>query len=217
MSPPGVGARGQRAGREDISAQDLPLDGRRARRARGRLAVTEAMIDLVHEGHHPPSAELVAERAGVSQASLFRYFDTLDELRQATILRYFDRFAHLFEVPDLGVGRLDERIERLVAARLALYEATEPMARLARDRAAAVPEFGATLHERRIVLAEQVRRHFAEELAPHSPARRDDLVALVSMLTSFESWTQFRDDYQRSDGRTRLAWVETLRILLGPV
>ena len=63
------------------------IDGRRARRERGRLAVSDAVIDLVGEGNTDPTSEQVAERAGVSVASLFRYFETLEELRQETLRR----------------------------------------------------------------------------------------------------------------------------------
>lgn len=195
-----------------VSGHPLPADGRRARRARGRLSVTEAMIDLALEGHLPPTAEQVAERAGVSQASLFRYFENLDELRQATVQRYFERYAHLFVIPDIGSGPLDGRIERLVDARLAQYEATEPMARLARDRVA-VGAFGAGLHQGRTMLAQQVAEHFAVELQPLAPTRRDDLVAVISTLTSFESWLQLREEHGRSGHDARRVWVDALRIL----
>ena len=176
--------------------------------------MTEAMIDLVLEGYLPPSADQVARRAGVSMASLFRYFETLDELRQATIERYLDRFAHLFDIPDPGLGPLTERIERFVAARIRLFESTEPIGRLARSRAATVPDFDHSLRQARATTAAQVRQHFATELSRLSPARRDDLVAVVSTTTSFESWLQLRDDYARSTPQTRRAWTNALRCLL---
>ena len=69
------------------------------------------MIDLVLEGHAPPSAEHVIERAGVSQASLFRYFATLDELRQEAIGRYFERFDGLIAIPQpAGMGSLNLQV-----------------------------------------------------------------------------------------------------------
>ena len=156
----------------------------------------------------------IASAAGCSRATLYRYFETLDELRQATVARYFERFSHLFDIPDIGIGTLDERIARFVAARQALYEATEPMARLARDRAPVVAAFGSGLHEGRSMLAGHVRRHFAAEIAARPPARREDLVAVVSTLTSFESWAHLRDEYQQSAAQTRRVWVDALGVLL---
>ena len=172
------------------------------------------MIDLVLEGHMPPSAELVAERAGVSVASLFRYYETLDDLRRATIRRYHERFAHVTEIPHIAQGSLDERIDVYIAARLALYETTEPMARLARSRAATVPDFDDTVHHARVTAVEQIRRHFASELSTVTPARRDDLVALIATATSFESWSQLRDDFHRNRTQIRRAWSTALERLL---
>ncbi|MEO2165398.1 MAG: TetR/AcrR family transcriptional regulator, partial [Acidimicrobiales bacterium] len=73
-----------------------PIDGRRARSQRGRLATLEAMIDLINEGHAPPTAQQVAQRAGISVATLFRYFETLEDLRQYATQQCLERFAHLF-------------------------------------------------------------------------------------------------------------------------
>ena len=58
----------------------VTVAGRRARRERNRTAVIDAMFELIAEGKVPPPAEALAERAGVSVSSIFRYFDNLDEL-----------------------------------------------------------------------------------------------------------------------------------------
>ncbi|MFT3852265.1 MAG: TetR/AcrR family transcriptional regulator [Ilumatobacteraceae bacterium] len=188
-------------------------DGRRARRERGRLAVTDAMIDLVLDGQ-TPDVELLTDRAGVSEATLYRYFDNLDELRHATMGRFLVRYGSLFKMPACGEGPLDERIDRFVAARLRLLDRTEPMARFTRMRMAVVPELAAELRQLRTMLASQVRRHFAAELDPLTPARRDDVVAVICTLTSFESWLQLRDDHGRGPTQIRRALISTLRCLL---
>ncbi len=190
------------------------VDGRRARRDRGRLAVTEAAIDLVFEGHVPPTADLIAERAGVSVASIFRYFDTLDELRNETTRLYFERFAHLFDIPHIGQGAVSERIENFVSSRVSLYETTEPMARLLRGRATQIPEMDAMLRRVRATRSDQVRLHFADVLDLLTPAAAEDAVAVVSTLTSFESWDQIRHDHARSPLQIRRAWANALTRLL---
>lgn len=191
-------------------------DGRRARRERGRLAVIDAMVDLVQEGQLPPSPDLVAERAGVSVASLFRYFDDLDELQLHVVARFQERFAPAFEVPAIGDGPMDARVDRYVRARVALYEQIAPMARLARARALERPNLARSLHETRARQALQVREHFAPELASRTPAVRDDLVGCICALTSFESWDLHHGDLER--GRTQIvrAWTTALRGLLAP-
>jgi AcrR family transcriptional regulator len=190
-------------------------DGRRARRERGRLAVLDATVDLIQELQGPPTAQDVAERAGVSVSSIFRYFDGLDELRTAAHARFFDRYQHLFEVPAIGEGPLGARIERFVTARVQLYDTVAPLSRLARARAFDLPEFAATVHQVRARLADQCRAHFAPELAPSSPARRDDLVGVLASLTSFESWDQL-GDLGRTPRQIRRAWVRALGAVLSP-
>ena len=168
--------------------EPAPTDGRRLRRLQGRLAVIDAMIDLVLEGHAPPQAELVAERAGVSLASVFRYFATLDELRHEAIGRYFERYSHLMSIPDIGEHSLTRRIDNLVRARAQYHETTEPMCRLARRQAAAVIEISDTLDRVRSTLSDQLSAHFCAELARLRPSGRRELVAVIAALTSFESW-----------------------------
>lgn len=176
---------GERNGTEKI-------DGRRLRREQGRIAVVDAMIDLVLEGRTPPTADEVAARAGVSTASVFRYFDSLDDLRRRGVQRYLERYDHLLDVPDLGEHGLSRRICSLVEARQRFYETIEPMARLARAQALTVPELDDALGRVRATLADQLSEHFANELAGLRPAARRELVAVVAALTSYESWEQLR-------------------------
>jgi AcrR family transcriptional regulator len=197
-----------------IDAPDPVVDGRRARRERGRLGVIDAVLDLTFEGHHPPSAEQIAERAGVSVASVFRYFESLDEMRAQAIEHYFDRFAHLFDVPDIAVGTLDQRIRSLVAARVRQHETTSPVARMVRARVSEVADLDTGLHHLRAAQADQVGRHFDDELVALTPANRNDVVATVATLTSFESWDQFRHDHDRSPAQTRRAWTRALHHIL---
>lgn len=199
----------------DVAPPESPnVDGRRARRQRGRLAVSEAMIDLVFEGHIPPSADEIAARAGVSVASLFRYFETLDDLRRETTDLYFERYAHLFDVTEIGEGTLDTRIQNFAASRVTLHSTTEPMCRLIRLRAHDVSAIDDLLHLSRTTRADQIRQHFDEELSRIGAAAGDDLTAVIATLTSFESWDQMRNDHGRSDPQIRRAWATALGQIL---
>ena len=190
------------------------VDGRRARRERGRLAAIDAMLDLILEGHHPPPVEEIAERADVSVASVYRYFETLDDLRAQAIEQYFQRFSHLFEVPDVGVGTLDRRIRSLVDARAVQHETTSPVARMVRSRASEIADLDTNLRLLRASQSDQVRRHFEPELATVAPAARDDTMATIATLTSFESWDQFQRAHHRSPAQTRRAWTKALHRIL---
>lgn len=199
------------------SPLEIPVvDGRRARRERGRTAVVDAMVDLVQEGHHPPTVEAIAARAGVSVASVFRYFERLDDLQSETAARFLERHAPLFEIDRLGVGPRDARTARYVAARTTLYPTIAPMARFVRSRALEQPRVAATLGQMRRRLADQADRHFAPELDALTPARRTDVVGSIATLTSFESWDALRHDLGTPDAALKRAWTSALRALLPP-
>lgn len=200
------------AGEQGVDA--AVLDGRRARRDRNRTAVVEAVYALLHEGFVPPSTEAVAERAGVSVSSVFRYFDGLDDLQKQTIELYFERCAPLFAVPALGEGTLEARIATLVGARLALYRDIAPIARLARMRAPEYPLIADTLAGTRATLLGQVRHHFAPELRTLGRAEAGETVALIDVLTSYESWDLMRVGSKLSERRITTAWTQGIRAVL---
>ena len=181
-----------------------------ARRARA----IDAFIDLVLEGHLPPSTGQIAERAGISMATLFRYFETLDELRRDAGRRLMERFP-IARVPDVGEGTRRERIERLVSTRVELWEKVHLLARLQRSQALHDPGAARMIDAVRRSMADEVRRHFAPELRALTAAQRDDAVASIASLTSVETWEQFRLAYDRSPVQTRRAWVQAIEGILG--
>ncbi len=182
-----------------------------ARRRRARAL--DAFIDLVLEGNLPPTAEQVAERAGISMATFFRYFETLNAMRCDAAARMLERFP-LLHVPDPGQGPLRERIERFVALRVELWEKVHLLARLQRSVVLQDPDAARMVDFVREVMVEQVREHFAPELQERSAAQRDDAAALIAILTSVESWEQFRNTYGRSPLQTRRAWTQAIGALL---
>lgn len=200
-----------------MTADQLSLssDGRRARRDRNRTAVVDAMLGLLEEGVVPPSTDAIAERAGVSVSSIFRYFEGIDDLQHETIDRHLERFAPLYDVPSIGLGGRDDRIDRLVGARLSLYEAIAPIGRLVRARAMEQPRIARSLADARAMFAGQIRTNFATEMDDLPPAQADDLVSLIDSLTSFEAWDLQRTGHRRSDRQIRRAWVAGITVLVG--
>jgi AcrR family transcriptional regulator len=175
-----------------------------------RLSAVDAFIDLVLESGSPPTPEEVADRAGVSRATFFRYFTTLVELRNEAAARVVERFADLFTIPDIGAGSLDERIRRFVDARVQLHETLHPLELLTRSHAAQDGDTAGFVDAVRRLHADQARQHFEADLRPHGPARRVDMVVAICVLTSVESWQQFRHTFGRSLAQTNRAWRAAL-------
>ena len=172
------------------------------------------MFELVESGLLPPTTEAVAERAGVSVSSIFRYFDSIDDLVREAIETYFDRYADLFEIPSLGFGPLDDRVRQLVDARLTLYATIAPIARFARARASEQPQLAASLSVARAGFADQIRAHFQPELSQLTLQRAGVLVSLVDTLTSFEAWDLQTSGHQRSNRLVRRTLSEGVTALI---
>jgi AcrR family transcriptional regulator len=180
---------------------------------RRRTRALDAFIDLVLEGHLPPSVEQVAERAGISKATFFRYFESLHAMRCDAAERMLERFP-LFHVTDPGRGPLRDRIERFVSLRVELWEKVHLLARLQRTLVLQDPDAARMVDHVRVRMLDQVREHFAPELQARTAAQRDETAALIATITSVESWEQLRSTYGRSPLQTRRAWARAIRALL---
>lgn len=175
-----------------------------------RAHAIDTYMDLVLEGHLPPTIEQVASRSGISVPTLFRYFGNVEELLKHAAARSSERHRHLFRIPEIGRGERDERIRRFAGLRVDLWEKTHLLARLLRSSALQKPEAAQMLAFARKVMADQVRTHFDAELRALSRAPREDAVATISTLTSVESWEQFRLVHRRSTVQTRRAWSQAI-------
>ena len=180
---------------------------------RRRVRTLDAFIDLVLEGNLPPTIEEVAERAAISKATFFRYFESLNAMRCDAGARMLERFP-LLHVAEPGHGPLRERIERFVSLRVELWEKVHLLAQLQRTMVLQDPDAARMVDSVRQVMMDQVRQHFAPELRERTVARRDDVAALIAMTTSVESWEQFRNTYGRSPLQTRRAWTQAIEVLL---
>ncbi len=167
-------------------------DGRRQRREDGRNRVIDAAIALVLDGHGVPSTEAVVERAGVSSASLFRYFENLDDLRSSFISRYFERIDSALAVDQLGVGSFSRRVSILCTARMEFFTLHEPMATIGRTKSEEVPQVRNAISRLRQGLNQQVLRQFEPEFSAMRQPRRRYCETTISSITSFDSWSLMR-------------------------
>ena len=177
--------------------------------------VIDSFIDLVLEGNTPPTPEQVRERAGVSSATFYRYFKSLDDLRAEAVKRAVERFGHLYSVPEIGIGARNDRIHRFVDNRVALWERVHHFDRLIRSRAVRIPDAQDFMHGMRRIMTGTVERHFEPELQRHSSAERASIATTISVLTSGESWEQFREGHGFSPFATSRAWARAIDRVLG--
>ncbi|NLV54935.1 MAG: TetR/AcrR family transcriptional regulator [Acidimicrobiales bacterium] len=203
--------RGAAVGRGEAADR---VDGRRQRRERGRIAVIDAMVDLIVADGGLPDVATVAERAGVSVSSVYRYFDNLDTLRLDTISRTRERYADLFILPGIGQGDRHERVTGLVRTRARLYATIAPVARLVRARSGEHRELADVLNVVRQEQVAQVQAHFAHELDGIDRIDVDDVVTSIVVATSFEAWDLYVA-LGREPLQIRRAWTAAVDRLLG--
>ncbi len=189
-------------------------DGRHLRRERGRAAVREALLELVFEGTFFPTAKQIAERAGVSHMSLYRYFESVDDLRDAVALEWFGRHPDLLEIDQLGEGELTGRVERLIAARLRLYETAEPLARMFRIRANDHERARENLENLHRLYVDRIRTHFEDELHGMDEDAAGRLIAIVASMTSFEAWDLLKRYHSMQHDQIAQSWTNALTAVL---
>ena len=136
-------------------------DGRRLRRALNREAVVDALLDLYSEGNLRPSTDEIAERAGISPRSLFRYFEDADDLAGEAVARQLGRAMPLLPLAVGPDAPFDIRVAALVDQRLRLFITLGQAAHVSRLRAPFQPRLAKSLREGRRFLRSQVRTLFA--------------------------------------------------------
>lgn len=198
-----------------MAAQTETLDGRTSRSQRTRGAIVDALIDLVLAGDHEPTAQQIADRAGVSVRSVYGHFRRLGDLHQAAIDKAAQLVLQRVEPIDPDEG-LDTRIDLLCGQRARINEDLGPLLQAAAHGRHTSAELEESRQTSRQASTAQIERVFAAELAHHSPGARTRRVATIDGLLSLGAWTSLRRDHHLSPDQARLATNEALRGLLAP-
>jgi AcrR family transcriptional regulator len=198
------------------SAAADALDGRLGRTARSRRAICEACLDLVQEGALQPSADQIAERAGVSRRSIFNHFADLAELYDAVVEVGMQRCAPLLE--EISAGEpVARRIERLVEVRSRFLEATAPFTRALTAQSLLGPAADQAQRVSKDVLRLQhreVERLFERELGSLAPHEGAEVLEALSAATSPLLWECVRRGRGHSLARARALMKRTLAAIL---
>ena len=169
------------------TGSDLIVDGRTARRQRNKDAVLDALIELASEGADEPPIEVIAERAGVSYRSVYRYFDDRTDLMLSAIVRVMGDRWPIFDIDGLGDGAFDARVQRLISVRLAAYRKLAPLTRSAVHRRVNEPAVAEGYDRVREYLRDQLAQQFEPELAALPASERKLAFAALDTMFQFEA------------------------------
>ncbi len=188
-------------------------DGRRLRREQNRVAVIDALLALFRAGNYQPSCSEIAAKAGLSQRSLFRYFDDVADLHVAATDREIMLALPLLVPAVVPEDLTHVKIERLVHGRAALFEQAGPAARALRANAQVHAKVAVELDRHRTFLRGQLSDLFAPELAAGGSA----VLPAIDVLCSHGCWDRLRHDLRLSAEGAAATLIAALTALLtGP-
>ena len=95
-------------------------DGRVQRSQRSRQVIVDALLDLMKAGNYIPTAQQVADQAGISIRTVFRHFSEMELLYQELDTATRPTYEAMFENLDY-TGSLEERVTRSVDVRIQCY------------------------------------------------------------------------------------------------
>ena len=176
----------------------VSIDGRSLRRERNRQDIVNALLGLIENGETEISAALIASKAGLSERSIFRYFDDVEDLYRSVCDLAFSKEIEYALIDDAGIGSLDTKIENFVNQRVRIYTMNEKIAPAARSFAFKNPIIKNQLVFGRKLLRAQITKHFAEELSAFDKSEQQVAVATIDALTTFESYDMMRSDQKMS-------------------
>jgi len=180
------------------------VDGRNLRAERTRTALAGAYLDLLTEGDLRPTAERIAERAGVSPRSVFKHFPDRESLFAAASEIQEGRIRELMaDLPDPSAP-LEERIDAFVDQRARFHEFVSPVRRSALLTEPFSPVIAERLKMAREAGAAHVGHVFAPELDALRGRAREDLHAALCAIAAWPTWESLRRHQGLSADRARV-------------
>jgi AcrR family transcriptional regulator len=171
--------------------------------------------EIFEEGDIEPSVDDVAERAGVSNRSIYRYFDHRDHLMRAAVTHAMRRVIPEIDLGDIGIGSFEDRVERFVDHRLQIYQRLAPITRAAKRAAQSEPIIREEFEAGRLVLRRSFLDHFAAEFAPFGPAERTRAVLTAELAFQFEAFEFLWASTNGQILEMRVILIDHLTVCLG--
>ena len=189
-------------------------DGRTVRAERTRQALVEALLALLNEGRLRPTAAEIAERAGVSERSVFQHFSDREALLEAVAREQYERVMPTIRPVDASLS-LAARIDEFVAQRATLYERASGVRRAALLMEPESDVVAGWLTTVRRAGAAEVERVFRREIEATPADEREPLRAALVAACAWGTFEALRFHQGLSVSRTRGALRTMVARLLG--
>jgi len=192
------------------------IDGRRARGERARASVLDAILDLIQEGDLKPTAERVAERAGVSLRLVFHHFADLESLYAAAADRQFERLRRLRK-PIPSDGPFDLRLDAFLRQRIRLWERIAPVRRAGLLLEPFSNAIGDRLREARSFARVEAATVFRLEIETFPRLERAEVIAALDAASAWHTWEVLRRHQDLTIETARRIVARMITALVAPV
>jgi AcrR family transcriptional regulator len=184
-------------------------DGRLLRSERSRQQIIDATRDLVNEGVLVPTAQNVADRAGVGIRTVFRHFADMESLFATMDTQLRETYEDLF-IGGNRAGAISERIQHAIERRASAYEKLSSLMLSTRAQMWRSP----TLQKNYARNQRGLRKDLAAwlpELADLNTVKTE----AVDAAASFETWNRLRNHQGLSKKTSMDVVYEMLRLAFG--
>ena len=187
---------------------DAKVDGRSLRGERNRLALLDAAMELLDEGNLAPSAQEIAERAGVALRGVFRHFGGMEGLFGAVEERVqASGYAIFTEVNREGSFR--ERLLNVVEQRALVYEKQSNVL-----LATQVQRWRSPFIQKTYARSQRQLRKNLEDWLPELRALSTQRIEAIHANASFEMWHRLRDHQNLGVAQAIDNVYDTLKVLI---
>lgn len=179
------------------------LDGRRQRADANKRRIALAMLDLVRAGETAPSADRVAEAAGVGRRTVFRLFNDMEGVYREMHAVMVQRLAPTFAAP-LQATTWREKVGELIERRARMFEEMLPI-KTAADAIRLNSPFLQGEHKK----LTRAQRDAVLAVLPASVTAQVESVEALDLTLSFEAWRRLRYE-QRLPVKHAIAVLQTM-------
>ncbi|MGW8357202.1 TetR/AcrR family transcriptional regulator [Streptomyces wedmorensis] len=178
-------------------------------------ALVDALLELISESGREPTRKAIAERAGVSERTVFVHFADREALYVAAARRQAERWRAHAE-PVSPAWETARKVRALLTQRGRMYEVMTPIRRIGLGLEADSPGLRGVMAEGDAWLRAGLAELFAPELAGEPGARRaGGLLDALEAASSWAAWDHLRARRGLDEAAARAAIGRTLRALLG--
>lgn len=183
-------------------------DGRRQRSDESRQRIVDAMLEFAREGQPQPSAEAVAERAGVGRRTVFRLFNDMESLYREMHMVVMLRIESIKAIPVKG-DTAEERLVWIIERRIRLFEEIMPL-KAAADTQRWHSPFLQDAHAQTVLLLRQMLQF----LLPKDVKEDSDKFEALDAALSLEVWRRLREDQKLTVKNARRAWEKMVAAII---